>query len=374
MQLHVLHTESQRCVWCGAPRETDDHVFPRSLGGTKELVVPACRNCQKEISRAEGEVARRSLFALHRIEQGPPPRDKKRADSGSVEAKYVLVKDERLGGYIEVAFRSKQHPITLPCIEIDVNTGRARKRGVRPEDVDALVEAILRVVVGPPDESGQLGSVDVDLLSEAEAHYADDPDWWPRAFLDLRGRLQVRARDAHEAEQFFPILITLAERGVFSDHSRWSTGEVVAGTTHRFRLEWDDLAVARVVAKIAYATAVRSVLPSELRSEPLTRVSRFVRGGNDEDAVVVRSIREAGTITEWPDHHLALLESNGGRLQGIVVLYGACFVVDLGDDPLPEAFSKPVLAMSLTNGTKTYFASDDEAEAIARRLKDYIRA
>jgi hypothetical protein len=135
--------DSQKCVWCGNPRESDDHVFPRSQGGTLELTVPACSKCQTEISRAETEVARRSEFAFYRLDKGPTPRKRKKLDSGSVEARYVFVKDDRLGGYIEVAFRAKQHPITLPCIEIDIDTGNVRCRGTKPEDVDLSIAKTL---------------------------------------------------------------------------------------------------------------------------------------------------------------------------------------------------------------------------------------
>jgi hypothetical protein len=227
-------------------------------------------------------------------------------------------------------------------------------------------------VAGPPDESGQLGDVDVNLLAEAEAHYAADSDWWPRAYLDLRGRLRARARDGQEAQRFFSMLLPLVEQGVFSDHSRWSTGEIVAGAIHRVRLEWNNLAVLRVVAKIAYATAALSVSPSALDSDHSRRVCLFVGGHNDDDASIVSTISEAGTITEWPEHNLALIFSNEGRVQAIIVLYGACFIVDLGSNPI-QAFPKSVLAMSRTSGTKTYVVKDDEANEIAKKLEEYVK-
>src|SRR5262249_14773091 len=142
------------CVWCEKPKENDDHVFPRALGGTRELTVPACRECQTAISIVEGEVTQRSELALFRYERGPTPTHKRRPESGAVEASYAFVRQDWLGGYADVALRAGEHPITLPSIEIDLQSGASRVRGVKPEDVDRLVDAALRVVTGTPNSSG----------------------------------------------------------------------------------------------------------------------------------------------------------------------------------------------------------------------------
>lgn len=44
-ELHQL--TGQRCLYCGAPSESIDHVFPRSRGGVSEdhNCVPACLDC-----------------------------------------------------------------------------------------------------------------------------------------------------------------------------------------------------------------------------------------------------------------------------------------------------------------------------------------
>lgn len=43
----VLTKNDGRCVYCGDPADTIDHVIPRSKGGTDDLdnLVPACRDC-----------------------------------------------------------------------------------------------------------------------------------------------------------------------------------------------------------------------------------------------------------------------------------------------------------------------------------------
>ncbi len=378
--------EAQRCVWCGNSKNelTKDHVFPRGLGGTRQLTVPSCRTCQDKIRSAETEVARRSIFALYRLDKGPPPSDKKQSDSGAVEAKYVLVKDW-LGGYNEVVPRSHRDPIPLPCIEFDVtrlSTHRfratseeviSRVRGAAPEDVRRLVKAVLKVVQGPPDKSGLLGEVPVELLSEAESGIASDPDFWPRVFLDLKGRLKIRARDGQEATQLLEAVVYLAQQGAFRDLTGWATGQVQAGTPHLFCLEWNYNALLRVVAKIAYGTACRRALPKVFESKSLRQIRDFVLGTqNGNTTSPVRQISDIESISDWPDHHVVLIESRRNQLQGIVVLCGACFIVDLGENPLPEVFARPVVAMSRRDGTDTRFVTDDVAKMMAEILRYHV--
>src|SRR5260370_221465 len=80
-----------RCAWCGRADRTltEDHVFPRVLGGTKELWIPSCTECQTFISRAELEVGRSSFYSLFRLTQGPKGRDKRKPGSGLLEARYL---------------------------------------------------------------------------------------------------------------------------------------------------------------------------------------------------------------------------------------------------------------------------------------------
>lgn len=48
----VLAKNDGRCVYCGAPADTIDHVIPRSKGGTDDPdnLVPACRDCNSRKS------------------------------------------------------------------------------------------------------------------------------------------------------------------------------------------------------------------------------------------------------------------------------------------------------------------------------------
>src|ERR1700674_5783998 len=126
------------CFWCAQVRSDldEDHVFPRSLGGTKELSVPSCRACQTSISKAEFALSRKSAYAMHLLEAGPRGRHR-RTDpaSGLIEAEYVLV-PHPLGGYNETALRAGagESPTALPYIEIDVAHGsfKCRRRASGP--------------------------------------------------------------------------------------------------------------------------------------------------------------------------------------------------------------------------------------------------
>ena len=71
-----------------------------------------------------------------------------------------------------------------------------------------------------------------------------------------------------------------------------------------------------------------------------------------------------------PSH--VLIESNRGQLHGVVVLYGTCFFVDLGKDPLPAAFARPVVAMSRNDGTHTHLTNDDVGDIVVEALRCYV--
>src|SRR5579863_8870477 len=87
--------EGSHCLWCGrndVPLD-EDHIFPRAIGGTKELWVPSCRRCQTVISKLEVEAARQSNYSFFCVTHGPAGRDKRRPASGVIRARYLLVKN-----------------------------------------------------------------------------------------------------------------------------------------------------------------------------------------------------------------------------------------------------------------------------------------
>src|SRR5258708_7319967 len=110
-----------QCTWCDRNdvRLDKDHIFPRALGGTKELWVPSCRICQTVISKLERQAARQSHYSLFCLTHGPAGRDKRKPSSGLIRARYVLSKHP-LGGYGEVAIHAgADTPPALAHIEID---------------------------------------------------------------------------------------------------------------------------------------------------------------------------------------------------------------------------------------------------------------
>lgn len=301
-------------------------------------------------------------------------RDKRRPSSGFIEARYILVKGW-IGGYDEVALRTGQLPIPLPCIEVDVaGLGGARSHGLKPQDVDRLVDSLLDVVKGPPTGTGLLGEIPVELLDEHDVHIASDPDFWPRAFLDLTGQIKIRARDPEEAERLAGALITLAKKNVFRDHSNWSTGEVSAGTPHHVSIIYNERSIFRIIAKVAYGVAFLRVGPHAMYHDPFMHVRRYIICEEKEEmASPVRELSEPGSIREWPEDHLVAIELCQGHLRGIVALYGACHVVEFG--PVPDRLMEawPSVAMSRINGTKTQFVDGQIAEQVLRGLTDHVR-
>src|SRR5258708_10472295 len=208
--------DHSQCLWCDKNDVSldEDHVFPRAIGGTKELWVPACRDCQTVISKLELEAARESNYSLFTAMHGPPGRDKRRPASGAIRARYLLVKNP-FGGYGESAmYAGSETPVSLPHIEIDVaGSSLARRRGPNQASVQRLVEGLRNIVHRKPDARGFIGELEVrtDRLPEIDS----DPDFWPRVVLDPSGHLYLRARNSDEALKFAVGLVQRLNTGVF---------------------------------------------------------------------------------------------------------------------------------------------------------------
>jgi len=148
------------CFWCeeASAGLDEDHVFPRSIGGTKKLFVPSCRVCQTSISKAEADLSRKSAYAMYLVEAGPRGRHR-RTDpaSGLIEAAYTLV-PHPLGGYNETALKAGagESPTALPYVEINVADGSfaCRRRASEPAEMDKLVSAFEQLRAGKPNQNG----------------------------------------------------------------------------------------------------------------------------------------------------------------------------------------------------------------------------
>lgn len=113
-----------RCFWCNVENAelTEDHVIPESLGGTREYALPACKGCQVILSKAEHEVARKSLIGIAALASGVGPRHPKRPTSGHLRPSYLFVKHP-LGGYGETLLSTNERATAIPHIEIKVVPG-----------------------------------------------------------------------------------------------------------------------------------------------------------------------------------------------------------------------------------------------------------
>ena len=366
----------QQCTWC---RKTDlpvtgDHVFPRSIGGTKQLTVPACKPCQTFLSKAEAVLARRSIFGLYTLDGGPPPRHKKKPESGTFNSSYSLVKDSKIGGYAEVVFRVGKLPKTLPSIEIDVVSGRgARVHGTTPQEVDQLVERLIASVQKVPDETGCIGEISCDFVEE-DSEIASDADFWPRALLDIRGNLKIRACNPEEGKRLAQIIIPLAQQGAFSDHSQWMKGQIPAGTPHHVSFSYYEPDVLRIIAKIAYGVLRAKVGPILSAENWFNGVRSFVRGedGTDENPPVL-PLSDPGDFKGWHEVHLALIDIHEGELRGVIMLYGGCHLVRFGRAPEISSQIEVVLAASRRDGSDTRFIKGEAATEIAEEIKNYVR-
>jgi hypothetical protein len=326
--------EHPQCSWCDRTnvRLDKDHIFPRAIGGTKELSVPACRDCQTVLSRLETQAARQSNYSLFCVMHGPPGRDKRRPASGVIRARYLLVKNP-LGGYGEAAMRAGvDTPEALPHIEIDVNNvGSARRRGPSIASVQRLVFALKKIVDRRPDVRGFIGEVAVrtDRLPDIEI----DPDFWPRVVLDLSEHVYIRARNSGEALRFAAILIEGLRAGVFDrDYGAWTSTEIPGNSTHWLSLTYDKFVGQRLAGKIACGLMFLQFGPAICANASFQRVRTFVlEKPSPRAASPVTQLCEAGTQVLWNGDHVAFLCTHSGRTLGIVSVYGDCHVVHFGD-------------------------------------------
>lgn len=367
-------TWAPSCFWCERPDTNleDDHVFPRAIGGTKELSVRSCRPCQTALSKAELALSRKSTYAMHLLEAGPRGRDRRRdAASGQIEAEYVLV-PHPLGGYNESAFRAGagEFPIALPYVEINVSDSllTCRRRAPEPAEMEKLVGAVERMLASKPDEKGLL--CEISVLTHDLGEVGKDPDFWPRIVLDLRGRLFIRARNPEEALKFMSAFTQYLQAGAFKDYSRWVTGPPISGSTpHQVMIVHDRYMVGRVFAKIACSLAFITIGEQAKQLSRFEILRSYALGGHTEVwEGLVRELRFPGTLKYFGSRHIAALTSKSNHMVALVSLCGGLELIDLGEMPASAPSSLNALASSEIDGTKTQLLPTEETGSIFRNL------
>jgi hypothetical protein len=355
------------CTWCDSPLQDPafdpDHVFPEWLGGSRELTVPSCRPCQKILSTIEVSVARRSLLSLFRLQFGPS-RDRKDPTSGLVEADYVLARDPQ-GGWGERAVRAgDQVPVVLPSLQIDLAAGRVAKMGACAEDVTRLLVALVSLRTGVDAQgTAELGT---SLIFEHDR--ADDPSFWPRVFLDLRGHLRIRARSEKEAISLGQSVFALLDEPRLWDHAGWEMCEMQAGAEHVVRITEDFESTARLLSKIVYALLSRRLSRDDLIEFQSLR--RFVMAGRvpGTDCPTVEQLLLPGHSPS-PRAHFVAVKYEKTRVVGLVSLYGGLWRVDASSRTGAAAAQLPVVAECRFDRSFTRILDGDEAQTALEELQ-----
>lgn len=313
------------------------------------------------------------MFALFRLTDGPHPRNRRRRESGAALLDYLLVKDAALGGYNEVALLTGGKPYTLPSIEVDTETLLVRRKGVSVTDAERLAEAI-RALHQRLSETDGMVAVDVRLLSAESSRIHDDKDWWPRIFLDLRDRLVIRARTPEEAGKLMRTVFEIVHDVRFQDYSGWRHGEIVSGTQHYWAVTEDRIAVARVVAKMAYGVLRWRAENGWHETEQLERVRVFVRFGRETEFpgwVIPRS--DVKSFQQWQSYHVVAVKNSGGCIRAIVCIFGACFEVELGAIEGAVERCLPIVAVSARDGSDTRLLGKYESEDLRQALDVHLK-
>ncbi len=241
--------------------------------------------------------------------------------------------------------------------------GDARLRGVQPLDVAQVAEALRKAFDHQPDPTGLVATFDVKLLERHDQFY-EDPDFWPRVYLDLAGELHIRARTPEETTALIKCVVDAAQRGVFDQLPGWNVGVIEAGTVHHFAVEYDEAKIHRVVAKIPAGIAV-------LGGSAHDELRRYVIGDPGAEGVRVAEISPPGSPRDAGDHHLAVVYVTPKSLRAAVVLYGGLFVVRAGTELEPPRL---LVTKCRAAGGSTRFVEGDEAAEIASEVRRHAES
>lgn len=367
-QTNLQSHDVMRCTWCH--REdltiTQDHVLPRSIGGTLQYAVPACSNCQTILSKAERDLSRKSLLAIHALSIQGSPRHPKRPTSGLLQAGCLLV-EHPLGGYGESVLRAGQKLQALSHVEIKVVPGEpveARVRGPSWEESERIFSGFKSVLANVPGPDGLVCEINVSL--EVPPSVAEDPDFWPRMILLPDGKLMIRARNPDEAKRLGLAMTQLVLNAPPRSPSTWTSSEIKGGTTHQLMIQCEPNSVRRIVAKIAYGV-FHCIAGLEMPKGDDIRLRHYILGNSVPGYEPVSESPTPDQTTTDTAFHFVALAPEHDRQAAIVCLYRNSFRVQIGS--AGTALPKPILLLCATDRSGMRLATTDEAESILKGLE-----
>jgi hypothetical protein len=346
------------CFWCHAEVNnlTDDHIIPHSLGGTADCTVKSCADCQNRLSKAEHEVARKSMLAIHALTAPVAARHPERPTSGHLKPEYFMVKHPE-GGYGETLFSTGERASLLPYFEIKVVPGEPPEGRVRgtTEGARRLLDVFRRGLKNTPGPDRFLFEINVSC--DIDPSISDDKSFWPRMVLLPGDRLLLRGRNPEEIKRFMYVFMQLATSD-YTVPEVWSTkgGEIKGGTPHLMALKFDPQAVRRVAAKVAYGLFA-TVTNGSLESDHDAYLRRYILGLLDStDEPVSEGPMPLTTTTSNRPHYVVFSPVHDPQ-SAIVSLYGYVFRIDLGPR---SKLSNPVAVICQIDGSGIHLASADE--------------
>jgi hypothetical protein len=363
-----LSQSSKRCFWCDrqADRLTDDRVIPYSLGGTTEYTVRACSDCQNRLSKAEHEVARKSMLAIHALTSLVSPRHPDRPTSGHLKPTYFMVKHPE-GGYGETLLSAGELASLLPYFEIKVVPGEPLEGRVRgtTDEARRLLATFRRGLHNTPGPDRFLFQITVSL--DLHDDISSDPEFWPRIVLLPGDHLLLRGRNSEEIGRFSRVFMQLATSD-YEVPTQWSNKQevqILGGTQHLVSLKFDPRAVRRVAAKAAYGL-FRTISGRSLDPEHDLYLRRYILGLVDgiEEPVSIEPDPIFTTTSEKP--HVVLLSPPHDPQGAIVSLYDYRFRVDLG---VAGVLPAPAVVYCAIDGSCMRLGSPEETQMAIQTIQ-----
>jgi hypothetical protein len=358
------------CFWCHTETSnlTDDHIVPYSLGGTTACIVKACADCQNRLSKAEHEVARKSMLAIHALAAPVAPRHPERPTSGHLKPTFFMVQHPE-GGYGETLLSAGEQVSLLPYFEIKVVPGEALEGRVRgtTDGARRLLRVFREGLKKAPGPDRFPFEITVNL--ELAPSISEDPGFWPRIVLLPGDRLLLRGRNLDEIKRLMHVFMQFAT-SEYEVPDKWSKegGEIKGGTPHLLALRFDPQAVRRVAAKIAYGF-FKTVADGSLDANHDLRLRDYILGKAASSNEPVSEGPNLLTTTTSNAPHYVVLSPQRDMQAAMVSFYGFLFRIELGPKGiLPD----PVALICQIDGSGVRRASPEEITDLLRSLDDVL--